>query len=168
MSQRRGVACSYHFTEDSFDKNFPLLSRTYILSSKNKAFLPNMISSSIYASCLDGTDPGVRLDWYMAEAGNPGGWVVQYCYPLYQMRDAEAVARASREEQGDGTVCYFFGDTCIHVREEEQYGHVSLVPLGGNQTACGEWADLSIDQVYGYCTLLAKHHPGHGNPTHFR
>jgi hypothetical protein len=29
---------------------------------------------SIFADCLDGSNRGVRLDWYMAEGGNPNGW----------------------------------------------------------------------------------------------
>ena len=36
---------------------------------------------SIYASCLDGTDPCVRLEGYMElEHGGKGGWKVEYCY----------------------------------------------------------------------------------------
>jgi len=29
---------------------------------------------------LDGTDQMVRLDWYMKDFGNKGGWVVDHCY----------------------------------------------------------------------------------------
>lgn len=69
------------FTEDSFGKKYPKASRSYCVSSDNKAFQPNMSGYSIYAGCIDGTDQGVRLDWYM-KAENPKGgtWKVEYCY----------------------------------------------------------------------------------------
>ena len=113
---------------------------------------------SIFAYCLDVTsDQGVRLDWYMAEEGNSGGWKVQDCYILEQMRDAKAIPDYGRTAQVDGTVCYYFGDTCIRVRETYEKNKVRLEPVAGDQIACGEWADLPIDRVYGYCTLLARH-----------
>ena len=69
------------FTEDSFDKKYEEESRSYCLSSDNKAFKPNMCGYSIYAGCLDGTDQGVRLDWYMKDENpNGGAWKVDYCY----------------------------------------------------------------------------------------
>ena len=146
------------FTEDSFAKQYPLLSRTYCFSSDNKAFWPNMGGYSIFAYCLDVTsDQGVRLDWYMADEGNPGGWKVEDCYILERMRDVMAIPDLTRTEQGDGTVCYFFGDTCIRVRESHEEGKVHLEPVRGDQTACGEWMELPVDRVYGYCTLLERH-----------
>ncbi len=69
------------FTEDSFDEVFPLEARTYGVSSNNKAFQPNMGGYSIYGASLDGTDPCVRLERYMAaEYGGKDGWKVDYCY----------------------------------------------------------------------------------------
>lgn len=145
------------FTEDSFDKEYPLLSRTYRVSSDNKAFYTSMGGYSIFACCLDGTDQGVRLDWYMADEGNSGGWKVEDCYILEQMRDAAAIPRAEQTEQGDGTICYFFGDTCIRVRKSRENGKIRLEPVRGNQVSCGEWVNLSIERVYGYCTLLERY-----------
>lgn len=146
------------FTEDSFDNKYSLLSRTYRVSSDNKAFWPSMGGYSIYAYCLDVTsDQGVRLDWYMSEEGNLGGWKVEDCYILERMRDAAAISRAERTKQGDGTACYFFGDTCIRVREAHEDGKIRLEPVAGDQTACGEWVELPIDRVYGYCTLLEQY-----------
>jgi len=145
------------FTEDSFDKKYPLLSRTYSLSSDNKAFWPNMGGYSIFGYCLDGTDQGLRLDWYIAEEGRGGTWKIQDCYILEQMRDAKAIPGLTRSIQGDGSVCYFFGDTCIKVRETQEKGRIQLEALAGDQAACGEWAELPIDRVYGYCTLLTRH-----------
>ena len=145
------------FTEDSFDKEYPLLSRTYRVSSDNKAFYTSMGGYSIFACCLDGTDQGVRLDWYMADESNSGGWKVEDCYILEQMRDAAAIPRAEQTEQGDGTVCYFFGDTCIRLCESRENGKIRLEPVRGNQVSCGEWVNLSIDRVYGYCTLLERY-----------
>lgn len=55
-------------------------SRTYRISSDNKAFQPNMGGYSIFGSCLDGTDPGIRLEKYMAEEqGGKDGWIVEDC-----------------------------------------------------------------------------------------
>jgi len=56
-------------------------SRTYIISSNNKAFQPNMGGYSIFGSCLDGTDQCLRLDWRMREeSGDSGGWIVKDCF----------------------------------------------------------------------------------------
>ena len=69
------------FTEDSWPDKYPLESRTYVVSSDNKAFIPGMGGYSIYGGSLDGTDPCVRLEAYMAaERGGKDGWKVDYCY----------------------------------------------------------------------------------------
>ena len=69
------------FTEDSFDKPYPVEARTYAVSSNNKAFQPNMGGYSIYASSLDGSDPMVRLEGYMrSEKGGEYGWKIERCY----------------------------------------------------------------------------------------
>lgn len=69
------------FTADSFDKPYSEEARTYVVSSNNKAFQPNMGGYSIYASSLDGSDPMVRLEGYMAaEHGGADGWKVERCY----------------------------------------------------------------------------------------
>lgn len=69
------------FTEDSFYREYSLESRSYAVSSNNKAYLPNMGGYSIFGSALDGSDPGVRLEAYMAaERGGKDGWKVDYCY----------------------------------------------------------------------------------------
>ena len=157
-SPREDLTAYIIFTEDSFATSYPLLSRTYSVSSDNKVFWPNMGGYSIFAYCLDKcSDQGVRLDWYMAEEGTPNGWKVEDCYILERMRDAAAIPHAERTEQDDGTVCYFFGNTCIRVRESCEEGKIHLEPVGGDQAACGEWVELPIDQVYGYCTLLERH-----------
>lgn len=146
------------FTEDSFQNKYPLLSRTYCFDSDNKAFWPGMGGYSIFASCLDKTsDQGVRLDWYMAEERDPGGWKVEECYILERMRDVAAIPNLTRAEQEDGSVAYFFGDTCIRARETMENGRIKLEPLAGDQVACGEWVDLPVDRVYGYCTLLTRY-----------
>ena len=156
-SPREDLTAHIIFTEDSFAKPYSLLSRTYRFSSDNKAFWPNMGGYSIFAYCLDKTsDQGVRLDWYMAEEGNAGGWKVEDCYILEQMRDVSAISNLTRMEQDDKTVCYFFGNTCIRVCESQEDGKTHLEPVAGDQTACGEWMELSFDQVYGYCTLLER------------
>ena len=158
-SPKENLTAHIIFTEDSFAKPYPLLSRTYRFDSDNKAFWPNMGGYSIFAYCLDVTsDQGVRLDWYMAEEGNLDGWKVEDCYILERMRDAEAISDLIRIELEDDTICYGFGDssTCIRVCETNENGSIRLEPLVGNQIIDGKWVDLSIDRVYGYCTLLER------------
>ena len=62
-------------TEDSFKKHYSEVSRSYAFTNQNKAFIANQCSNSIFTYCLDGTDPGVRLDWYV-----PSEWKIDYCY----------------------------------------------------------------------------------------
>lgn len=64
------------FTKDSFNKPYTETERSYRVSNDNKGFQHGKISNSIWADCLDGKDLGVRLDWYMYDAG----WKVDYCY----------------------------------------------------------------------------------------
>ena len=79
------------FSPASFEQPYPLESRTYAVSSDNKAFQPNMGGYSIYASSLDGSDPLVRLEQYMAaEYGGKDGWQVERCYMM-----ADEVERAN-------------------------------------------------------------------------
>ena len=59
-------------------------------------------------------------------------------------------------EQEDGTVCYFFGNTTIRVLEIVEDGRITLAPVAGDQTACGEWIELPVDRICGYCTLLER------------
>lgn len=69
------------FTADSFDKPYPEEARTYFVSSNNKAFQAGMGGYSIYGSSVDGSDPCVRLDGYMAvERGGKDGWKIERCY----------------------------------------------------------------------------------------
>lgn len=69
------------FTEDSFTAPYDERARTYAVSSYNKAFQPSMGGYSIYGSALDGTDPCVRLEQYMAaERGGKNGWKIERCY----------------------------------------------------------------------------------------
>ena len=162
-SPREDLTAHIIFTVDSFSAPYSLLSRTYSVSSDNKAFWPSMSSRSIFAYCLDKTsDQGVRLDWYMAEEGNANGWKVEDCYILERMQDAAAIPDTVRTEQGDGTVCYAFGDTCIYVREAVDNRLVHLEPVAGSQTADGERVELSIDRLYGYCALLERWINGRG------
>lgn len=92
----------------------------------------------------------------MAEEGNPGGWKVEDCYILEQMRDVAAIPTLSRAEQEDSTVCYFFGDTTIRADENVEDGKLHLTPISGDQVGPDGWVELEMDRVYGYCTLLER------------
>jgi hypothetical protein len=72
-------------TPDSFDKEYDEEGRSYRFNNYNKAFLP-MTSSSIFSSCLDGTDDGVRLDWYI----DGGHWKVERVYVQRQDEGASS------------------------------------------------------------------------------
>lgn len=72
------------FTTDSFDKPYNAESRTYAISSNNKAYQSGMGGFSIYASCLDGTDPCLRLDGYMR---GENAWKIEKCYLLQEDYD---------------------------------------------------------------------------------
>ena len=67
------------FTEDSFDQTYSEVSRTYRVSSDNKAYQSGMGGYSIYGSCLDGTDPCIRLEGYMR---GENAWKIEKCYML--------------------------------------------------------------------------------------
>ena len=156
-SPRDDLTAHIIFTEDTFDEKYSLMSRTYRITSDNKGFW-SQFSNSIFAYCLDVTsDQGVRLDWYMADEGNKGGWKVQDCYILEQMQDADAIPSHTRMAQDDGSVCYFFGNTCIQVHEIRANGKIRLEPITGDQVSDGDWVELTIDRIYGYCILLSRH-----------
>ena len=87
------------FTEDSFTEKYPLESRTYVVSSDNKAYRPNMGGYSIYGTSLDGTDKNVRLEAYMAaEKGGKDGWQIERCY----MKEREMIEIMA----GDFFICH--------------------------------------------------------------
>ena len=56
-------------------RNFSLESRSYAFTSDNKYFISGMGGNSIFAESLDGSDKGVRLDWYLHDWAN-----IEYCY----------------------------------------------------------------------------------------
>lgn len=64
------------YKASNWKEEYSLESRSYKVSSDNKAFIPGQLGNSIFASNLDGTDKYVRLDWYK------GDWEVDYCYML--------------------------------------------------------------------------------------
>lgn len=69
------------FGPNSNKQDYPWCSRTYVISSANKAFQPDKGGYSIFGSCLDGTDQNVRLSEVMRdEHGGKDGWVVENCF----------------------------------------------------------------------------------------
>lgn len=69
------------FSQDNFDAQYSEDSRSYAISSNNKAFQSKMGGYSIYGSALDGSDDNVRLDRFMYdEHGGPNGWTIEKCY----------------------------------------------------------------------------------------
>lgn len=85
------------FTADSFDQEYTLEARTYRVSSGNKAFQPYMGGYSIYGGSVDGSDPCVRLERYMAaEHGGKNGWKIERCYIDADSLAPEVLAILSR------------------------------------------------------------------------
>lgn len=69
------------FSQDSFTKPYSQESRTYRVSSDNKAFQPHKGGYSIFADSLDFSDCRVRIEQYMTdEIGGKDGWKVERCY----------------------------------------------------------------------------------------
>ena len=77
-SEQTHLTAHIMFTANSFAKAYSPEGRTYIVSSNNKAFQDGMGGYSIFGSCLDGTDKGVRLEQYMREEnGGSNGWEIE-------------------------------------------------------------------------------------------
>lgn len=71
------LSCVVVIDNSSFAEEYSLEARSYRFRSDEKHFLPNMIGSSIFADSLDGSDTGVRLDWYIY---GDNAWEIEYCY----------------------------------------------------------------------------------------
>ena len=85
----------------SFEEKYSLESRTYVVSSDNKAYQPNMGGYSIFAVALDGSDNGVRLEQYLStEYGGQDGWQIERCYMAADdVERAKALARAEQDRE---------------------------------------------------------------------
>ena len=73
--EKEGDACLSGvivFKASNWKTDYSLESRSYRVWNNNRAFQTDKISNSLSGDSLDGTDKGVRLDWY--------GWDVDYCY----------------------------------------------------------------------------------------
>ena len=82
------------FTSDSFEKEYSEKERTYEVSSRNKAYMPNKLGYSIFGSSLEGNDTNVRLEQYMREEkAGEGGWKVDHCYMKKESKEmVDAIA----------------------------------------------------------------------------
>lgn len=60
------------FKASNWKKPYALRSRSYRVRNCCRRFQEGKISNQLSGDCLDGTDQGVRLDWYH--------WEVEYCY----------------------------------------------------------------------------------------
>ena len=87
-------------SQASFEEKYSLESRTYEVSSDNKAYQPTMRGYSIFASAIDGSDPCVRLEQYLsAELAGADGWQIERCYmAAEEVERAKALARVQREQ----------------------------------------------------------------------
>lgn len=62
------------FKASNWKKPYDIRSRSYRVTNACRHFQEGKISNQLPGDCLDGTDQGVRLDWYH--------WEVEYCYML--------------------------------------------------------------------------------------
>lgn len=67
-----------------------------------------------------------------------------------KMRDIASIAKLQVCTQPDGSLAFFFGNTTIRAIAIKN----DLLPLGGDQVACGEWYDLAMDEVEKYLELI--------------
>lgn len=69
------------FSEDNYIKKCSEIERTYVFSSRNKAFMKDTVDCSIYGYCLAGGDQEIRLDQYIVnENASAKGWRMEYVY----------------------------------------------------------------------------------------
>ena len=61
--------------QSTFTEPYTEEQRSYAFTNHNKAFIQGMISNSIFAECLDGTEY-IKLSDYIPD------WKVEYCYVL--------------------------------------------------------------------------------------
>lgn len=64
----------------TWKKEYPEKERSYLVHGDNNYFNPEKISTSIWADALEGTDKGVRLDWYIFDTNKEERWQIDYCY----------------------------------------------------------------------------------------
>ena len=60
------------YKQSNFTTEYSEESRSYRVHNANRKFQKDKIATSLFGDCLDGTDDGVRLDWY--------DWEVEFCY----------------------------------------------------------------------------------------
>ncbi len=85
------------FDQSSFHKPYSEESRTYCVSSDNKAYKSEMGGYSVFGSCLDGSDPCIRLDEYMR---GPQAWKIERCYMDRRVYH-EVLSQPVRDNKGD-------------------------------------------------------------------
>jgi hypothetical protein len=63
------------FKKENWPGNdYSLESRSYQFVSDIKYFIPGLGGNSIFADCMDGSEEGIRLDFYLSS------WEIDYCY----------------------------------------------------------------------------------------
>lgn len=60
------------YKAENWSKPYTEEQRSYRVSSCNRCFQDGKIANSMFGDCLDGSEKGVRLDWYK--------WKPEYCY----------------------------------------------------------------------------------------
>ena len=139
------------FTQDSFTEAYSEEQRTYAVSSNNKAFIEGMGGYSIYASSLDGSDPCVRLEAYMAD---------EHISPRPGVRKGRRVMSEEKRMAGDYEIiqAVHIGDREIVVGENQadEQGLPYLVAYYESNAILGRYYDAigsddftEIMEIYG-------------------
>lgn len=74
FSDKSRITAVVVFSKDNWTTDYSEKARSYRFASDNKYFVPGIGGNSIFGDCLDGSENGVRLDYYLRE------WKVDHCY----------------------------------------------------------------------------------------
>lgn len=138
--ERIHVSGEILFAPESFTSDYSEEARTYLVSSNNKAFQPNMGGYSIYGSSKDGIDLLVRLEQYMKdEKGDENGWIVDKCFMSEEDFDIAIEAYAKRRLDGldvrAGCPCPRCGGMMAQRNALSRYASVDICPKCGTDEA---------------------------------
>lgn len=80
------------FSQESFPYYCSQQSRTYRVSSRNNAFLPNSTNNLIYATPLSVPAHAIRIDHHLySEIDAEGHWEIEYCFVLNNSRNIVSI-----------------------------------------------------------------------------
>ena len=64
----QGKKITIIYSQDNWNKPYTEVQRTYTTNTDQKCYDVDACGTSMFGDCLDGTDLGIRLDWYRWKA----------------------------------------------------------------------------------------------------